>query len=1120
MQKALCIRISAFMPLRAHLARLYWLRSRLPAKTILVMKLTTILLLVACLHTCATGVSQTVNFSGNRVPFRQVITAVEKQTPYVFIVDGNLLARSRPVTLSVKNAPLEDFLKLLIKDQPMDFVIIRNTIVLSERSKIIPVSDTTLYALPTPPITITGHVTGETGEAIAGASIVIKGSTGKGTSTDAGGHFTIEANTGDILIISSIGYQEQYIKLSRAGALQIKLALKNDNLSDVTVNTGYWVADRKTNTGNISKVTSRVIEKQPVINPLEAIYGRMPGVYLTELSGVPGSPITLEIRGLNSLRGSEGNIPLYIIDGVPFTFQTLSNNAITVSVYPNGSSPLNSINTADIESIEILKDADATAIYGSRGANGVVLITTKKGKGGRTKVDMNFYTGFSRAARFLKMLNTEEYLAVRKEAFANDGTTPGPRDYDLNGTWDQHRYTDWQKEMIGGTARNTNGQVSMTGGSDNTHFLFSGAYQRTTTVFPGDYSYYKFSSHLALNHVSTNKKLVADLSVSETLDKNNQPYTDYSGYAALPPNAPEMLNADGTLNWANGTWINPLRERNAYWTSKNNNIIASANLGYMILPGLQIKTNFGFNSMYTNEFQARLSTYYNPADKVPSTSNNVLSFFAHGYRQSWVVEPQLKWHGKLGPGRLEALVGSTIQYDTREQQLIMGMGYPTDELITNLGAAITRSVYTDSYTEYRYFGAYGRINYNLGEKYILNLTGRRDGSSRFGPGKQFANFAALGAAWIFSNEPLIKRSLPFLSFGKLRTSYGTTGNDQIGDYQYLNTYGTGYYYQGSPGLAPTRLFNADFAWEINKKFEAGLELGFLQDRITATASYYHNRSSNQLLNYSLPLTTGFTGIASNLPATVQNTGTEIELTTRNIEKGDFRWTTSLNITIPNNKLIAFPNLENSTYRNDFFIGRSLRTNRFYHFKGNDPNTGIAQFQDYDQDGKITYAGDQRSLRELGQQYFGGISNTFQYKSWALDVFFQFVKQTGRTELYNSGTPGYQRNRPAAVLDRWQHPGDNTIYQRYTTGANAAAVDAYYYLSFSDAGVGDVSFARLKNLALAYKLPKKWSSFIEGRIYIQGQNLLTITKFKGLDPEIQSTLLPPMRTMAAGIQLSL
>ena len=412
---------------------------------------------------------------------------------------------------------------------------------------------------------------------------------------------------------------------------------------------------------------------------------------------------------------------------------------------------------------------------------------------------------------------------------------------------------------------------------------------------------------------------------------------------------------------------------------------------------------------------------------------------------------------------------------------------------------------------------FSRFNYSYKQRYFINLTARRDGSSRFGPRRQFATFGAAGFAWLFSNEALLKNS-SWLSFGKIRGSYGTTGNDQIGDYQFLDTYTTtGINYNGTVGMQPSRLFNPDFGWEINKKLELALETGFINDRIFTTLSWYSNRSSNQLVGIPLSGVTGFASIQANLNAEVANSGLEATLRTVNIKSKNFQWQSNFNLTFPKNELVSFPRLESSTYSQKYRIGQPLNIALVYQLKGVNTQTGIYEFEDINGDGKISYPLDRQKAVNLNPKYYGGLQNQLTYKNWNLDFLLQFTKQLNR--LTPMGAAGSMSNQPARIADAWLQAGDNRPYQIYTTGVNGAAVNADSYFSESDALISDSSFIRLKNIALTYQLPLNLTE-TSCKLIFQGQNLLTFTKYKDGDPEFTSYgFLPPLKTITAVIQLT-
>ena len=813
---------------------------------------------------------------------------------------------------------------------------------------------------------ITGVVKDASG-VLPGVTVTIKGKPG-GTTTDEKGQYSIAAVEGDVLVFSFIGYATVTMAVTTARTINVAMQEDATALKEVTVNAGYYTVKDSERTGSIAKVTAKDIEKQPVTNVLAAMQGRMAGVNITQTTGTPGGGFEIQIRGQNSLRW-EGNNPLYVIDGVPYSSDPIGTG-INSSVLPGQPSPLNSINPDQIESIEVLKDADATAIYGSRGANGVVLITTKKGKAGKTQFTANVSRATGNVTRFMDLMNTEQYLAIRNEAYANDGVPIPDYAYDVNGTWDPNRYTDWQKELMGGTAEITNVQTSLSGGSAQTQFLLSSNFNKQTTVLPKDFAYKKANVHLSVTHESADKKFGSTLAVGYTVQDNNQPRVDMMREAlTIAPNAPALYQADGSLNWENNTFNNPLRNLEGKYLAKTYDFIANGLFTYQLPYGFQLQSNLGYTRLTNKENTLNPSTRYNPAYGLgPAFSSHIASSTD---RESWIAEPQLNWNHAFGKGKLNVLVGSTFQSQTGNRLVQYAAGFTSNSLINDLASATNLYTFVSQETEYKYQAFYGRLNYNWQDKYIVNLTGRRDGSSRFGPGKQYANFGAVGAAWLFSKEKLLKDNT-ILSFGKLRTSYGITGSDQIGDYQYLDTYASsGANYDGVVGLEPTHLFNPSFGWETNKKFEVALETGFLKDRVFFTLGWYDNRSSDQLTGVPLPGTTGFTSIQANLNATVQNTGLELTLRTVNFQQKDFSWTSNFNLTVAKNKLLSFPDLESSTYANQYIIGQSLSIQKVYHYTGVDPQTGVYTFEDVNGDGILSSTDDKKTIVDFNPKYYGG-----------------------------------------------------------------------------------------------------------------------------------------------------
>ncbi len=1142
---------------------------RLPGNS-LRMRLSILFMTAVFLNVSASGISQPVTLHVRNAPLAQVFREIHKQTGFVFIYGSALLETTKKMDIQVEKASLKEVLDQCFKDQSITYTIDDNKyIVIKPRPAVTPpVVRPSGRQAGTP---VTGRITDDAGQPLAGATITVedrkspardgltgpaRAAAGSSAQSAADGLFSVNVIEGDVLRVTFVGYEQREFKITpgmlsrataaRAGAadrqsdplFSITLEKSVTSLNEVIVNKGYYTTTQQLNTGNVSIVKGDDISKQPVGDPIMALEGRVSGLYITQYSGIPGDNNKVQLRGQNFIPGQTPvslNDPLYIVDGVPFGSSSMTNINIGGGSIGGGMSPFNALNPSDIDRIEVLKDADATAIYGSRGANGVILITTKKGKAGSTRLEVNLSSGVGKIADKMHLLNTPQYLAMRHRAFYNDSvagilhsTVPSAINYDVNGTWDTTRNTDWQKELIGGRSAFTNAQLSLSGGNANTQFVLGGGYLRQTTVFPGDFSDKKASVHANINHSSTNQKLHVLFSAQYINDNSTMPDLDFTNSTLLAPDAPALYNPDGSINWAVNaagvsTWNNPIAGMFNRDHSITNNLIGDLNVSYEIVPGLQVSGKMGYTHMEMNQS----NQYPDAAIYGPPVADYRGNYFATTTAGTWIIEPQATYTRKIGQGRLNVLAGATFQQNDFNSLGQAAEGFSSDALIPNVAAASTVYIVGNTVSEYHYAAVFGRLSYDWQEKYLLNLTARRDGSSRFGPGKQFGNFGAVGAGWIFSKEDWVKEKLPFLSFGKLRGSYGTTGNDQIADYQYLSTYSSyiGSDYQGVSTLYPTLIANPYFAWEVVKKLEGGLELGFLKDRIRLMASYYRNRSGDQLIGQPLPTTTGFNFIQANLPAVVQNTGLELELNTVNIRNKGFSWTSSFNISIPRNKLISFPGLAtNTTYKNNYAVGKSIFTRSAYHYTGVDPRTGLYTYQDVDHNGVIDLNTDVQLLKQVAQNYFGGFQNSFSYKGWQLDVFFQFVKQTGLNYQNSISRPGTLNvNEPTLVLNAWQTIGDEAGMQQYSTSTTSPAGKAWSKIRTSDAIITDAGFVRLKSVFLSYALPKSWQQRMHLqnlKVYVQGQNLLTFTKYRVLDPETQRLALPPLRMITGGIQVSL
>ena len=1093
------------------------------------MRITTIILAIqtftATLLIAGVGTAQSINVEVSKANVTTVFKAIEKQTEVKFAYSEAAISDLDQITLSIKNKSLQEALRLLEKQLPLQFKRNGNLIGVNriEKKSVIPVMKK--QAPPDkviPPKKITGQVTNENDQPLTGVTISVKGST-ISTTTNNEGEYVIEVpDENAVLIFSYIGFVTQESIVINQTIINLSLKESVGQLDQVMVQ-GYGTTTQRLSTGNVSKVTAETITSQPVTNPLQALSGRVAGVQITELNGLPGASMSVQIRGRNSIGAS--NNPLYIVDGVPFSAEPIGSTQTAGFVY---TSPLNSISPNDIESISILKDADATAIYGSRAANGVILITTKKGVGGKTKLDVTFDRGFSKAARTVKPLSTLEYLQLRKDAYANSGITPTATEAPDLFNWGAAVDNNIQDWFIGSAAQLYNAGLSFSGGTNQTKFLISGNFNEQSTLFSGSDRYRRGNLHAKIDHTSANQKLKVSFSAIYGSDNNSiqgSNNSDVISVAQLPPNYP-LYAADGNYNWVAGK-TNYLALSQAGWKSATDNLNGNVLTSYKIVEGIELKANIGYNKIQSETMMPQPAVSKDPSSATPLGSNS----FGNTNLRSFLFEPQVVFSKNLGPGKLTALVGSTIQSRTTTSTGITVSNYYNDLLIETFGAGTI--TYTNKLTtEYNYLSAFVRLTYNLDDRFIFNGTFRRDGSTRFGPGKQFGNFGSLGAAWLISNEKFIKNKFEWLSFAKVRGSYGSTGSDGIGDYGYLSLYLPGSDYGTMKVINPSQIANTDYQWEVTKKLEFALDLGFWRNKLLLSSAWYRNRSGNQLVTYPLATTTGFSGYTANIPALVQNSGCEFEINSKNIDSKNFSWTTSANLTIPKNILVDFPKIETTGYANTLVVGRSLNSYLGYHFLGIDSQTGITKIEDINNNGTITSnsaynnaGGDKVYVGTTDAKWFAGLGNTFTYKSFSLDIFLQYTKQEGYNLYY--GFNGFSNfggmyNGWDSYLDYWKSPGSESKLPKPFAQTNVSTTN----FAESDQAFSDASFLRLKSISLRYQLPERLltaAKISRIEVFAQGQNIFTITDFNGYDPEnasVGGTTIPLLKTFTFGLRASI
>lgn len=1116
---------------------------------LLAMKCLIVLFFLSIAQAGAVSMAQKISLNEKNTPLDKVFEKIRQQSGFDFIITERILNESIPVTINVKGQPLKTVLDHIFSDQPLEYQINSNAILVKLKEKSIIDYIRSAFSK----IDVAGRVMDDKGIPIPGATIQMKKAK-RAFITDNNGFFSLKnIEENEVLIISAVGFDKQEVP-AKAGSLgNIYMKVATSKLDEVQV-IAYGTTTQRYNTGSSTKISAEEISSQPVSNPLAALEGRVAGLLITSSTGNPGAGFKVQIRGQNTLGSTPGartlgDSPYFIVDGIPFApqnnpinrLQTANDGSNPTGQPSSGLSPFEFIDPSNIESIEVLKDADATSIYGARGANGVILITTKQAKTGKSQLSGNIYTAINTFTRTMPLLNTQQYLQMRRDAFAQDNitpnTTPGSTGFAPELLlFDQNRYTDYLKEFYGKNASSTNGNLSLSGGDFLNSYVANLGFGRQTYMFPGDFAQSRLNGMLKLHHNSINRKFSFDISAEYAYEKNNSPGSPSVLSAfTLPPNFPDLYNADGSLRWdyygANlssfiSSGMNPWGYLKMTNDIAGNRFATSSLISYEIIPGLKLKANLGFNNLILDEYAKTPRSAQNPTYAPVSTANK-----SNNAYNSWSVEPQLTYEKQLGRERISLLFGGTLQKNTNRSTSISATNYANELLLGTIAAAGTTSTQENSEI-YKYNAFFGRVNFIHNSKYIVNLTGRIDGSSRFAPGREWGKFASAAGAWIISEEDFFKPLKSVMSFAKLRSSYGITGNDNVGNYLFTSNWSplsSSYLYNGSVGYIPRNLPNPEFSWSVTKKLEIALETGFLQDRILLAASWYRNLSGDQLIQYQLPAQTGFANVTQNFPAIVENRGWEISLTANLLKDSPFSWKASANISLPRNKLAEFPGLESSSYANALVVGQPVSTLRGYKYAGVNPQTGLYQFQTMT--GAISStpsaaAGDNRFvIGNTDPKFFGGLRNTVSYKGFQIDLFLEFRKQKGLSYMSSLNNPtGFQSNVPLEALQVWTKPGDDAKYQRLTTLAFGSPTTLpFIFYKMSDGVLTDASYIRLKTAGLSYSFSSstlKKLGLAGARVYVNAENLFTITNYLGNDPETQNYYsIPPLRTVSAGVNFN-
>ena len=1000
---------------------------------------------------------------------------------------------------------------------------------------------------------ISGHISGSDGGALPGTTVLERGTT-NGVSTSADGAFSLSVRPNATLVISSVGYITQTIPVGSRSTFNVTLAASATELSEAVV-VGYGSQNRTDLTGSIATVGSKEISNVPVLTFEQAIQGKAAGVFIENGGGKLGQATKVRIRGTTSVSGD--NQPLYVVDGIPIVSDSQSSDAAATN-------PLTDLNPNDIENISILKDASASAIYGSRASNGVILITTKRGKSGDTHFDFTYQTGLSKPTHLRPFLNSTDYVALILEAANNSDKLAGLSTTDPNGytVYAQGKLksfaagadyttsgvdTDWQKEILQRAPTNQY-SLSASGGDEKTRFYIAGNYTNQQGIIKSN-SFERMNARINVDHRANTKltlgiNLNLSRSVNHRVDNDDSfgtPFQAAANSPITPAIDPRTGLTSGALDPSTGAanqsyplYYNPvLSLENVRNITTVYRTLGNVYAAYDLAKGLNFRSEVGVDLLFQNEdYKAGLLTARNTGYTVNGSGSS-----ANIQNARFTTNNYFTYHPTLGTqNNLEIVAGTSYEERRIDGNSVLGQQFPSDAYRLVGGAAVI-SGGTATSTSSSLLSYFARANYAFMDKYLVTVSGRVDGSSRFS--NRYGFFPAASVGWIVTQEEFLKDQ-KILSFLKPRISFGQTGNQSFPDFGYLALYGAGAY-GGLATQRPTSIANPNLKWETTTQTDAGIDFGFLDGRITGEVDVYQKKTKGLALNTNLPGTTGFTNYFQNV-GDMQNKGLEVVLTTHNTT-GKFGWTTSFNASTNINKVTNLGGqVITGGYINRAVEGEAIGVFYAQEYAGVDPRNGNALYHlnTLNADGSLNRdttsnfnAAQRIVLGNPNPRWTGGVTNTLSYAGVELNFTFQGVFgnkiYNGAGQYMSANASSFFDNQTTDQINRWQKPGDITDVPQARLLANNGTGNSSRYLSNGD-------YVRLKTTTLSYSFNKQLISaahLSSARIFLTGVNLLTFTKYKGADPEVNADYLagnigqgndfystPQLRTYTLGVTIGL